>query len=201
MYSLIINYKPVMAVVGTLIHTFLPSQLLSLPFVVSMCRGGRGASWNFLSSSSCHASCHCHCHADSVWICLSRMIFIYFFLWLSDVVGVLLWTPVLFFSMCLLSLFLLKVVSIWNQSLPQTKLLKFPRSFASSNTASLPVSIFTLAVLESTLASICPLFSQTSHISLLPSVLPFPSPIPFQLLSFVFMNISHAMAESLFLQN
>lgn len=44
-------------------------------------------------------------------------------------------------------------------------------------------------------------FSQTSHIGLLPSLPTIPSSIPFQLLSFVLINISDVMAKYSFLEN
>lgn len=129
----------------------IPYLPLPCPFVVSMCWGDGGAfceSLSFYSSSFCHGSCRCHRHAGSVWLCWWYIFFCgcwmlwMFYCWLeSD-----------------LPPFLLKVVSILNQSLPETTLLKLPCSSASANDTALPVSIFTLAVLESVLASICPLF-------------------------------------------
>lgn len=56
-----------------------------------------------------------------------------------------------------------------------------------------PLLLHTAPPFLSPLASICPPFSQTSHIGLVPS--PIPPSVPFQLISFVLINISDAMTE------
>lgn len=89
-------------------------------------------------SPSCHSSCRCHVTGfpcESV-----GHVYLFFFLWLSDVLDVL-----TLLSKCVLSLFSPQGCLI------RTKPLKPPWSLSP------PPHLFPLAVLESSLAAICPL--------------------------------------------
>ena len=144
-----------------------PSPPPLSPFVVSMCWGDWGALKKKklcppFSSSSCHTSCHCHRHAGSCGSC-RYIVFLLLLLFISVLVGCYGCFLAYFLDVSPLSLSSLSPQGCLLSRNRPSNWLKLPCSLASSHEhqhqhPSLSHISSPRLVLESSLASICPLF-------------------------------------------